>query len=127
MLGDGNGDAGVASMTQKDNWGWQARIGMFIVSSEAVPEAEWWAMLPPNVSVHAARVTALHKELIELTAEADDALMEKFFEQGNLTEEQLRAGEHTAVQKQAIIPLFFTGAEGNVGVARMMDFIAPSP
>jgi maleate isomerase len=31
---------------------------MFIVGNEAVPEAEWWAMLPPNVSVHAARVTA---------------------------------------------------------------------
>jgi maleate isomerase len=45
-------------MTQKDNWGWQARIGMFIVGSEAVPEAEWWAMMPPHVSVHAARVTA---------------------------------------------------------------------
>lgn len=45
-------------MTQADNWGWQARIGMFIVGSEAVPEAEWWAMLPPHVSVHAARVTA---------------------------------------------------------------------
>ena len=45
-------------MSQIDNWGWQARIGMFIVGNEAVPEAEWWAMLPPNVSVHAARVTA---------------------------------------------------------------------
>ncbi len=45
-------------MTRNDNWGWQARIGMFIVGNEAVPEAEWWAMLPPNVSVHAARVTA---------------------------------------------------------------------
>ena len=31
---------------------------MFIVGNEAVPEAEWWAMLPPNVSVHAARITA---------------------------------------------------------------------
>lgn len=41
-----------------DNWGWQARIGMFIVGNEAVPEAEWWAMAPPNVSIHAARVTA---------------------------------------------------------------------
>jgi maleate isomerase len=41
-----------------DNWGWQARIGMFIVGNEAVPEAEWWAMAPPHVSVHAARVTA---------------------------------------------------------------------
>lgn len=45
-------------MTHHDNWGWRARIGMFIVGSEAVPEAEWWAMLPPDVSVHAARVTA---------------------------------------------------------------------
>jgi maleate isomerase len=31
---------------------------MYIVGSEAVPEAEWWAMLPANVSVHAARITA---------------------------------------------------------------------
>ena len=31
---------------------------MFIVGNEAVPEAEWWAMLPPGVSVHAARITA---------------------------------------------------------------------
>ncbi|MBC8242589.1 MAG: hypothetical protein H8E30_19265 [Alphaproteobacteria bacterium] len=45
-------------MLQNDNWGRRARIGMFIVGSEAVPEAEWWAMLPSNVSVHAARVSA---------------------------------------------------------------------
>lgn len=45
-------------MAHRDNWGWQARIGMFIVGVEAVPEAEWWAMAPPHVSVHAARVTA---------------------------------------------------------------------
>jgi maleate isomerase len=45
-------------MAQRDNWGWQARIGMFIVGNEAVPEAEWWAMVPANVSIHAARVTA---------------------------------------------------------------------
>ncbi len=43
---------------QNDNWGGRARIGLFIVGNEAVPEAEWWAMAPPGVSVHAARVTA---------------------------------------------------------------------
>lgn len=43
---------------ETDNWGWRARIGMFIVGVEAVPEAEWWAMCPSGVSVHAARVTA---------------------------------------------------------------------
>ena len=45
-------------MNTADNWGWKARIGMFIVGNEPVPEAEWWAMMPPGVSVHAARVTA---------------------------------------------------------------------
>jgi maleate isomerase len=45
-------------MTQRDNWGSRARIGLFIVGNEAVPEAEWWAMAPPGVSLHAARVTA---------------------------------------------------------------------
>ena len=42
----------------RDNWGNRARIGMFIVGSEAVPEAEWWAMMPADISVHTARVTA---------------------------------------------------------------------
>lgn len=41
-----------------DNWGDIARIGLFIVAREVVPEAEWWAMRPPGVSIHAARVTA---------------------------------------------------------------------
>jgi Maleate cis-trans isomerase len=42
----------------KDNWGDRARFGMFVVGNEAVPEAEWWAMAPAGVSIHAARVTA---------------------------------------------------------------------
>ena len=45
-------------MTQADNWGDAARIGIFIVASEVVPEAEWWAMRPAGASVHAARVAA---------------------------------------------------------------------
>jgi elongation factor G len=78
----------------------------------------------PASGAHKERVFQLHKQLIELTAEADDELLEKFFAQGELTEEQLRAGEHAAVQKQSILPLFCTNASGNIGVARLMDFIA---
>ena len=48
----------IRKMKQPDNWGWKARIGMFIVGVEAVPEAEWWAMLPSGISLHTARVTA---------------------------------------------------------------------
>lgn len=45
-------------MDRNDNWGHAARFGIFVVAREVVPEAEWWAMRPDGVSVHAARVTA---------------------------------------------------------------------
>ena len=70
------------------------------------------------------QVDALHKELIEHVAESDDSLMEKFFEKGGLSEEEWRAGIHKAIQEQIFVPLFVTSAENNVGVARLMDFIA---
>jgi maleate isomerase len=41
-----------------DNWGDVARIGILVVAREVVPEAEWWAMRPAGVSIHAARVSA---------------------------------------------------------------------
>jgi len=72
----------------------------------------------------AGRVTALHKEVIEYIAEADDTLMEKWMDKGTLTEEELRAGLHAAVQKQSFVPVFCTSAENNIGVARLMDMIA---
>ncbi len=70
------------------------------------------------------RVEQLHEELIEYVAESDDALLEKFFEQEGLTEEEMRGGIHAAVQNQAFIPVFCTSAVRNVGVSRLMDFIA---
>jgi elongation factor G len=70
------------------------------------------------------RAEALHRELIEHIAESDDELMNKYFEQGTLSEDEFRAGIHAAVQKELFIPLFCTSAENNIGVARLMDFIA---
>ena len=72
----------------------------------------------------ADRVKQLHSQLIEYIAESDDALMEKFFAQGGLSDEEMRAGLHAAMQKQVFTPLFVTSAENNVGVARLMDLIA---
>ncbi len=70
------------------------------------------------------KVQQLHKELIEYVAESDDSLMEKFFEKGMLAEEEFRAGLHKAIQNQVFVPLFAVSAETNVGVSRLMDFIA---
>ena len=72
----------------------------------------------------AEKAKTLHQQLIEYIAESDDSLLEKFFAQGTLSEEEMRAGIHAAVQKQSFIPLFCVSAESNIGVARLMDFIA---
>ena len=69
------------------------------------------------------QVDQLHTELIELVAESDDTLLEKFFDEG-ITENELRGGLHKAFQSRTFIPVFFTSSETNVGVARLMDFIS---
>ena len=71
-----------------------------------------------------SRVEELHQELIEYVAESDDTLLEKFFEQGNLSEEEMRSGIHDAIQNQNFIPLFCTSAGINIGITRLMEFIS---
>jgi elongation factor G len=78
----------------------------------------------PATGALAERVKQLHGQLIEYIAESDDALMEKFFAQGGLSEEEMRAGLHAAIQKQVFTPVFATSAENNIGVARLMDIIS---
>jgi elongation factor G len=65
----------------------------------------------------------LHKELIEAIASNDEGLMEKYFDQGELTEEEMKAGLHASMIKHDIFPLFCVSAEKNMGVGRMMSFI----
>ena len=78
----------------------------------------------PATGEWAERAEAGHRELIEHIAESDDALMDKFFDQGGLSEEEFRGGIHAAVQKELFIPLFAAAGEQNIGVARLLDFIA---
>ncbi|MEC7779212.1 MAG: elongation factor G [Candidatus Neomarinimicrobiota bacterium] len=70
------------------------------------------------------RIKALHEELIEYVAESDDTLLEKFFEEGSLSEEEMREGLHRAIQDQVFIPVFCSAATENIGAARLMDFIS---
>jgi elongation factor G len=70
------------------------------------------------------RIKGLHEELIEYVAESDDTLLEKFFEEGSLSEQEMREGLHRAIQNQVFIPVFCTAATENIGAARLMDFIS---
>ena len=61
--------------------------------------------------------------LIEMVAEADDSLMEKFFEAGTLSQEELERGLRAAVGQRLIFPLVCTSALANVGIQPLLDAI----
>ena len=74
--------------------------------------------------------TSARDALIEMVAEADDALMERFFEAGTLTQEELVEGLHKATLTGKIAPLFCTSALANIGIPSLLDAIidyVPSP
>ena len=77
-----------------------------------------------------AEAQAARDALIEMVAEADDKLMEKFFDAGTLTQDELVAGLRTAVLARKIFPLFCTSAILNVGVPMLLDAViayVPAP
>lgn len=72
----------------------------------------------------------LHNLLVEAAAENDEGLMEKFFDEGTLNEEELATGLTIALAKHEIYPVFCCSAINNMGSGRIMGFIndiAPSP
>ena len=73
---------------------------------------------------------AAREALIELVAEADDNLMEQFFEAGTLTQEELEAGLRTATAGRHVFPVVCTSATSNLGIQPLLDAIlnyVPSP
>ena len=72
----------------------------------------------------------IKNNLIEVAAEASEELMEKFFENETLTEDETRTGILEGILNRSVFPLFCTSAKHNKGAARLMDFIKnamPSP
>ncbi|MGL5690593.1 MAG: elongation factor G [Bacteroidales bacterium] len=64
-----------------------------------------------------------HQKLVEAAAENDEALMEKFFDQGNLTEDEMREGIHLGMIHRSIFPVFCVSAGKDMGVRRLMEFL----
>ena len=64
-----------------------------------------------------------HEKLVEMVAEGDDSLMEKFFEAGTLSEQDLVPALHNAIREDKIFPVLFASGLGNVSADRLMDFI----
>ena len=69
------------------------------------------------------KAETLHKELIEAIASNDESLMEKYFDIGELTEDEMKAGLHLSMLKHELFPVFCLSAKQNRGVARLMGYI----
>ena len=75
-------------------------------------------------------VEAAREALIEMVAEADEPLMEKFFEAGTLTDDELVSGLRKATMAAKVFPLVCTSATANIGMPQLLDAVSsllPSP
>jgi len=72
----------------------------------------------------------LQAALMEMAAESDEALMEKFFDAGELSHEDMIAGLNAGFLAGSIMPTFCISSKKDIGVKRLMEFIlhvAPTP
>jgi elongation factor G len=65
----------------------------------------------------------LHNILVESAAENDESLMELFFEEGTLNEDQMRQGIKKGLIARDLFPVFCVSAQKDMGVRRLMEFL----
>ena len=78
----------------------------------------------------AGKAEEMRAALIEMAAEADEELMEKFFDAGDLTEEEMHKGLNIGFTSGSLYPVFCLSAKKDIGVKRIMEFmieVAPAP
>ncbi len=64
------------------------------------------------------------ESLLEVAAESDDALLEKFFADGTLSDDDMRKGLGKGIAKGTLFPVFFGSASRNMGTRILLDFLA---
>ncbi len=71
----------------------------------------------------AGRAQEYRERLVEAVAESDEKLMEKFFDTGSLTDEELISGLKKQVVEGKIYPVVYTSATGNIGIQPLLNTI----
>jgi elongation factor G len=70
-----------------------------------------------------SKAEELHNVLVEAAAENDEALMEKFFDKGSLSEEEMREGVRKGLLTRGMFPVVCASAGKDMGVRRLMEFL----
>lgn len=71
----------------------------------------------------AEKAEEMRAELIEAAAESDEALMEKFFEEGTLTDNEFAIGLKNGIRDRGLFPVLCTSSKKNIGIDLLLDFI----
>jgi elongation factor G len=79
------------------------------------------AAVPAEVE---GRVKEYRDKLVESVAESDETLMEKFFDSGTLSDEELVSGLRKQVAEGKLYPIVYTSATENIGIAQLLNTIA---
>jgi elongation factor G len=77
-----------------------------------------------------SKAEEMHESLIEDLASSDESLMEKFFENGSLSEEEMISGLKAGIRSRSVFPVLCINSKHNMGVGRLLEFIAnniPAP
>jgi elongation factor G len=109
-LGEERGFKGVADLIQMKAYVYQTD-GSGKFTESAIPEAA------------AARVQEYREKLIEAVAESDEKLMEKFFDSGSLSDDEIISGLKKQVSEGKLYPVLYTSATGNIGVQPLLNAI----
>lgn len=115
-IGNGNAFEGIVDVLKQKMYKWKPDATAPDVMD--IPDSE------------KAKADELYKALLEAAAENDEGLMEKYFEQGTLSEEEMREGIQKGLIDRSVFPVFCVSSLKNRGVHRVMNFlsaVAPSP
>ncbi len=78
----------------------------------------------------AAKAAGMREQLIEQIAETDEKLLDAFFTNGTLTEQEMKNGLRLGIRSRKIFPLLCAAGAHNIGVASLLDFVVehcPAP
>ena len=109
-LGEERAFKGVVDLVQMKAYSYQAD-GSGKLSEGAIPDAV------------AARAQEYRDKLVEAVAESDEKLMEKFFESGSLSDEEMVSGLKKQVSEGKIYPVLYTSAMNNMGLQPLLNAI----
>jgi len=71
-----------------------------------------------------SKADVLHNALVEKSAESDEALMELFFSNDTLSEQEIRKGIAKGLLTRGIFPVFCVSSKNNIGIDSLLEFIA---